>query len=431
MSRSGDSCSTSETILIVDDEEPIRASVRGILGDEGFRVVEADNGRSALEAIRTECPVLVILDIWMPELDGIELLQEIQGKHPEMRVIVISGHGNIDTAVRATQLGAFDFIEKPFSLEGLLQRVQRALGDRSGEAPDTAPAHAPRASGAGAVEALPGRQARTLSRSVVVAGSGLHSGMRTGVILHPAPPNTGIVFESLSSDVEIPALVDYVESTGYATALHRDGATAKTVEHLLATLHAFGITNLRIKMQGEIPILDGSALEFCRLVRSGGVEEQPDRLEEVTVDRIWSIGDPNGGKYLALEPADSFEVDYTLDYPPPVGREHVTYYHEGAESFEAEIAPARTFGFLKDIAELQRMGLAGGGSLHNCILIGDDGIINTALRLESEFARHKILDIMGDLFLLGRPIRGRVVARMTGHTENIALMRQLREAGVA
>src|SRR5882724_210985 len=118
----------AETILIVDDEEQIRSSVRGVLADEGFRVLEADNGRTALTVMDAERPRLVLLDIWMPELDGIELLRLIQERHPATRVIVISGHGNIETAVRATQLGAVDFIEKPFSLEGLLQRVERALG---------------------------------------------------------------------------------------------------------------------------------------------------------------------------------------------------------------------------------------------------------------------------------------------------------------
>ncbi|HSD09413.1 MAG TPA: UDP-3-O-acyl-N-acetylglucosamine deacetylase [Candidatus Binatia bacterium] len=416
----------AETVLIVDDEEQIRSSVRGVLADEGFRVLEADNGWTALAVIAAERPRLVLLDIWMPQADGIEILREIQKRHPATRVIVISGHGNIETAVRATQLGAVDFIEKPFSIDRLLQRIERALGapasrrlEDGGVAaviPLPAPAAGSRAS-----------RARTLARSVVINGHGLHSGVRTGLILHPAPPGTGVVFETISSDVEIPALVSYVRSTGYATTLFRGGAAVQTVEHLLATLHAFGITNLRIKMQGEIPILDGSALEFCDLIDAGGLELQEEEMAEFVVDRRIAIGDPGSRKYIALEPCDGFEVDYTLEYPRPVGREHVVYKHGGADTFRTEIAPARTFGFLKDIAALEQMGLAGGGRLHNCILIGDDGVINTELRLDCEFARHKILDIMGDLFLLGRPIRGRVVARMTGHSDNIALLRQVHQ----
>ncbi len=416
-----------ETILIVDDEAEIRATVRGVLADEGYRVIEADNGKAALAALAGERPALLLLDIWMPEIDGIALLREIERVAPKTRVIVISGHGNIETAVRATQLGACDFIEKPFSLEGLLQRVGRALGHEPAPPAENAPRARKRRrrAAAGRDRRLHGR---TLRRSVVINGHGLHSGGRTGLILHPAPPATGVVFESISADVEIPAHVDFVHSTGYATTLYRSGTAAKTVEHLLATLHAFGITNLRIKMQGEIPILDGCALEFCDLVESGGIEEQDDDVEEFVVDRRYSVGDPEQGKYLALEPADALEIDYTLDYPRPVGRERVVYRHEGPGSFRSQIAPARTFGFLKDIAALERMGLAGGGRLHNCILIGEDGVINTKLRLDREFARHKILDIMGDFFLLGRPIRGRVVARMTGHGDNIALLKQIHQA---
>jgi UDP-3-O-acyl N-acetylglucosamine deacetylase len=196
---------------------------------------------------------------------------------------------------------------------------------------------------------------------------------------------------------------------------------------LLAALHAFGITNLRIRMQGEIPILDGSALMFCDLLESGGIVPQEEGVEEIVIERKVELGDPEQGKYIALEPAEEFEIDYTLDYPHPVGREHVVYRHGGPDTFRAEIAPARTFGFLKDVASLEEMGLASGGRLHNCILIGDDGVVNTKLRLECEFARHKILDLMGDLFLLGRPIRGRVVARMTGHGDNIALLQRLQQ----
>lgn len=415
-----------ETVLIVDDEERIRATLRGVLSDEGLRVVEAENGHRALDVLAAERPVLALLDIWMPEVDGIALLRQMHDRYPGTKVIVISGHGNIETAVRATQLGAFDFLEKPFSLETLLERIGRALGRPMA---DGASSSSPLRAGASESQTSAARStvpARTIATSVVINGHGLHSGVRTGLILHPAPPGTGVVFENLSSDVEIPALIDYVDSTGYATTLYRAGSVAKTVEHLLATLYAFDVRNLRVKMQGEIPILDGSAREFCDLVESGGVETQHAEIDEFVVDRTFAIGDRDQGKYIALEPADAFEIDYTLEYPPPVGREHVVYRHRGPRSFREEIAPARTFGFMKDIAALEQMGLAGGGRLDNCILIGDDGILNTRLRLECEFARHKILDIMGDFFLLGRPIRGRVVARMTGHGDNIALLRQVR-----
>jgi UDP-3-O-acyl N-acetylglucosamine deacetylase len=182
-----------------------------------------------------------------------------------------------------------------------------------------------------------------------------------------------------------------------------------------------------IKVQGEVPAMDGSALEFCHLLESAGVVEQDEEVEPVVIERPLRIG--GGGpdqEEIRIEPDDGFSVAYTLVYPEPVGRQEYTYVHRGAESFRREIAPARTFGFVKDMKAMAAMGLASGGRLDNCILVDEEKIVNTALRFPDEFARHKILDIMGDFYLLGRPIQGRIVARMTGHGDNIALLRALR-----
>jgi UDP-3-O-[3-hydroxymyristoyl] N-acetylglucosamine deacetylase len=417
--------STAGTILVVDDEAGIRESVRGVLADEGFRVLEAEDGRGALRLMAQERPRLVILDIWMPEMDGIELLRHIRDAHPGTPVIVISGHGNIETAVTATKLGAFDFIEKPFSLDGLLHVVDRALETGPGVA-------AGEGAGAGFVEPLATRQwpwaQRTIRRSVVANGQGLHSGIRTGLILQPLPPGSGIVFGSISAAATVPARVEYVDQTGYATTLFHNGVVARTVEHLLAALHGYRITNLLVKMQGEIPIFDGSAADFCTLIESAGLEDQGGTLDEIVIDRRYEVGDRDGGgEYLAIEPSDLFGVHYALDYPPPVGRQELTFRFTDTQSFRHEIAPARTFGFVREIEHLERMGLASGGGLHNCILIGENGVVNTPLRFPDELVRHKILDIFGDFYLLGRPIRGFVTARMTGHSDNVALLRLLRE----
>jgi UDP-3-O-acyl N-acetylglucosamine deacetylase len=422
-----------KTILIVDDEPGIRSSVRGVLADEGYRVLEAEDGRGALQLIASERPRLVILDIWMPEMDGIELLRHIRDSHPGTPVIVISGHGNIETAVTATKLGAFDFIEKPFSLDGLLHVVDRALDSRPIAGGIDADAVAADEAGAVALERRllarpwPWVQ-RTIQRSVVVNGQGLHSGVRTGLILQPLPPGSGIVFGSISAAATIPARIEYVDSTGYATTLYHNGIVAKTVEHLLAALHGYRITNLLVKMQAEIPILDGSAAEFCSLIESAGVEDQGGTVDEIVIDRRYEIGERDGGgEYLCIEPADVFGVHYILDYPAPVGRQEYVFQFTDTERFKTEIAPARTFGFLREIETLEKMGLASGGRLHNCILIGENGVVNTPLRFPDEFARHKILDIFGDFYLLGRPLRGFVTARMTGHSDNVALLKLLRE----
>jgi UDP-3-O-acyl N-acetylglucosamine deacetylase len=424
------------TILVVDDEPEIRTSLRGILAEEGMRVLEAEDGRQALDVIQREHPELVILDVWMPEVDGLQLLQRLHGDTPSPAVIMISGHGNIETAVKATKLGAFDFIEKPFSLDGLLRVVNRALDHhaavrRHAEAAtlgtngheETAEAMSP------AVDCAPHTlrwNERTIARSVVASGTGLHSGVKTGLILQPLPPGSGILFTSLSTDATVPAHVDFVDSTGYATTLHRNGVTAKTVEHLLATLHAYRVTNLLVKMQGEVPTMDGSAIEFCRLIENVGLVDQGGEVDEIVINRRISMGTA-GEEFIAIEPAAAFGVSYTLVYPHPVGIQQYTYIYEGPESFREAIAPARTFGFLRDMKQLAAMGLASGGRLDNCILIDDEKVVNTTLRFPDEFVRHKILDIMGDMYLLGRPIRGLITARKTGHSDNIALLREIKK----
>jgi UDP-3-O-acyl N-acetylglucosamine deacetylase len=415
-----------ETILIVDDETQIRTTLRGILSDEGYRVLDADDALKALNLITAQRPDLVILDIWMPHMDGIELLEQLKTREPELPIIVVSGHGTIETAVRATKLGASDFIEKPFSLDTLLRSVRRAMRKEAHE--DRAAALPPLLSLTQSRTAAQRRiRARTISQSVVVQGQGLHSGARTGIILHPLPPGSGVLFNPLSADTIIPASVEYVESTGYATCLRRGDVVAKTVEHLLSALHGYGITNVLVKMQGEIPILDGSAVEFCRLLENAGFVEQPEEIDEIRVDRVYRVGNPESGKFLRIEPAEGFEIHYTLLYPDPVGRQEYSYIHRGADSYRNEIAPARTFGFLKEIRALEEMGLANGGRLNNCILIGEQGVINPPLRFPDELVRHKILDLIGDLYLLGRPLRGKITACRTGHTDNVALVRALRE----
>ena len=423
-----------KTILVVDDEDEIRESVGEILSDEGYRVLEASDGAKVLDLIRKQRPHLVLLDIWMPEVDGIGLLKEIKEQEPAVEVIMISGHGNIHTAVTAVKLGAFDFIEKPLSLDGLLVTVRRALGEspsaqiKEGKERGTKAGNGRRRSRGSTPVPAPARMLRqkTLKKSVVISGQGLHSGIKTGVIVHPLPPNSGILFSGISGDATVPAHVDYVRSTGYATSLQGKGIVVGTVEHFLAALHSYGISNLLVKMQGEIPIMDGSALEFCRLIEEAGIKEQDEEWSEIAIDRPYRIG-AEEGEWITVEPAETFGVRYILNYPKPVGVQEHTYISNNSHSFKEEIAPARTFGFLKDIERLEKMGLVSGGRLSNCILIDDEKIVNTELRFPDEFARHKILDIVGDFYLLGRPIRGMVTAHMTGHADNIALLREMKK----
>ncbi len=420
----------NDTVLVVDDEERIRSSLRGILGYEGFRVLDTGDAPAAMEIIARENPALVLLDVWMPELDGIELLRRIKASRPGTRVIMISGHANIENAVAATRLGADDFIEKPFSVTGLLASIQRVLGGESGGARGAVPASS-------AVKVLERRHPvgaetvaqRTIGRSIVMAGQGLHSGRKTGVILHPAPPGFGIVFSSLADGPPMAARLENVADTGYNTTLSSNGHSVRTVEHLMSALHGLGITNLLVKTDHEIPALDGSAIEFCNQLIAAGIEEQNAAVDPIRVSKPIGVGQTgNGAEFIRIEPADGLIIDYTLEYPKPIGTQRVHFELTYPEAYMREIAPARTFGFVREFHKLAEMGLASGGRLDNLILLDDEKVVNTVLRFADEFARHKVLDLLGDLYLLGRPLRGHVTACKTGHSDNLALLWAIRSS---
>ena len=417
-------------ILIVDDDAGVRDSIGAVLCDEGFRVRYAGDGTEALARAAEERPDLVLLDVWLPGLDGIQVLEQLRGGHEDLPVIVISGHGNIETAVRATKLGAGGFIEKPFTIDGLLEAVASALNrthprDAGGE--DAVAASADGAAGARPTAVVRGRRVRqrTVARPVVGAGLGLHSGARTGIILQPLPAGRGIVFSSVSGGGEVEADADNVDSTGYATTLFKKGLAVRTVEHLMATLHAYGITNLLVKIEGEVPILDGSAVDLCDLVEQAGIQEQDATIAAIVVREEIRI-DAEADQFLVVRPFDGLRITYELSYPAPVGDQTYVFTMRDARDFRHEIAPARTFGFVDEIRALESAGLGQGGQLGNFILIGDRGIVNTELRFPEELARHKILDMLGDFYLLGAPLRAEIHARKTGHSHNVAMVRKIR-----
>jgi UDP-3-O-[3-hydroxymyristoyl] N-acetylglucosamine deacetylase len=412
------------TVLVVDDEERIRSSLRGILSDEGFRVVATGYALGVLELVAREKPEVVLLDVWMPELDGIELLRRIKHENPDTHVIMISGHANIQNAVAATRLGAADFIEKPFSMGSLLTSLERVLG-RDGGSHHVSQLAEPkegtrRRLRKATIQAV---AQRTITRSLVLGGQGLHSGLKTGVILHPAPAGSGITFSSLAAQSAIPARLENVSETGYNTTLSGNGHSVRTVEHLLSALHGLAISNLRIQTGDEVPSLDGSALEFCTQLLDAGVHEQDGWLEPAAPKKAVQVG--HGGEFIRIEPAEHLVIDYTLEYPPPIGLQQVHFELTSPEVYVKEIAPARTFGLVREFRKMSEMGLARGGRLDNCILIDDEKIVNTTLRFPDEFARHKVLDLIGDLYLLGRPIIGHITAVKTGHSDNLALLRAI------
>jgi len=672
------------SILVVDDEENITESLNGILSDEGYEVDTTESGDKALGMLKEKAYDLVLLDIWLPgRKDGLQTLREIRKRKLDVDVIMISGHGSIDTAVRATKLGAHNFIEKPLSLDTVLETINTVLelkkqGNRNKNAeigkkgeyryvakseamvqvfkqatqaaknydpvliigedgtgkqftasfihqnsklqnepfitvdsidlttsafeklfgpleedpsvknsrfnkitgtvflvnpnlfdaklqkriasliklsiskskkkvrfvaalqtsankkpknldvslkgyfstsviqlpalrersedltelinyfvghasedfgkPDVSvsdkamermisypwpgnvkelqnvientlmscPAHSIEQSDIafnysvkrrnsvtaddrflgksnGAVKRKTRKKGKvylqkTIGQSVVLTGLGLHSGTKTGLIISPLPPRSGIIFGDISSGRQVVASVDHVDTTGYATSIKFGSTSVKTIEHIMATLHIYGITNALLKVNDEVPIMDGSAAAFCKLIEHAGVIDQDDEIEPIVITQPITIeSKDNSAKSLRIEPADKLEILYHMDYPQPVGKMDAYFKMNGLEYFKTEIAPARTFGFVSDIKNFEKEGLAEGGKLTNVILVDDEKIVNTTLRFEDEFARHKILDILGDMYLLGRPLIGKITAKLTGHTENIAILKKIRE----
>lgn len=428
------------SVLIVDDEDSIRKSLHGVFHDEGYRVSLAENGEAAIGVVKNEAPDVVLLDIWMPGLDGLQTLEKIREIDADIPVIMISGHATIATAVKATRMGASDFLEKPLDLDAVLLAVQRALSRRGlGNGEEVSDISESKFSSdfevSGSIQplvftrkALLGEKVpqKTLASSRVIYGQGLHSGRKSGLMLEPLPANSGIHFVGVSEPTPVPALVDFVGSTGWATTIKLGQTQVATIEHLMSALHAYGISNLLIKCNGEVPVLDGSSRDFCSLIEEVGLQAQEGDWYDIKIKSPIRID--KGKELIEIVPSDNFEICYTLEYPAPIGRQEFSFVLSDPKVYKEEIAPARTFGFVKDISHLQKHGLALGGRFDNFVLIGDQGPINTEFRFSDEPIRHKILDAIGDLYLLGRRIRGRINAKMTGHSDNIAICAKILEA---
>jgi UDP-3-O-[3-hydroxymyristoyl] N-acetylglucosamine deacetylase len=233
--------------------------------------------------------------------------------------------------------------------------------------------------------------------------------------LRPAAAGSGIRFRRADLDgVEIPATVDNVDRLHYATGLSRNAETVRTVEHLLAALVGLGVDNVVVDLdQPEVPIMDGSAASFVYLLHEAGLRRLSAPRRYLKMFRPVSLS--RGDKRIALYPSDHFKVTYSISFDHPLLRHMSRTLTVTETSFVDEIAPARTFGFLKEVEMLRRKGLALGGSLENAVVLGDTGILNSRLRFEDEFVRHKILDAIGDLALVGYPVIGHLVAHRGGH----------------
>ncbi len=275
-----------------------------------------------------------------------------------------------------------------------------------------------------------GRAQRTLKRKVCYSGVGVHFGKAAMLTLEPAEENTGVVFSHhAASEQYIPARLANVCGTGRSTTLSLDGSVISTVEHLLASLYSFGVDNVCIYCsEDEIPIGDGSAQVFMDLIDQAGIQEQ-----EQTV-QIARLAHPVYYQYqdtiLAAFPSDEFKISYTLHYShnSTIGTQYRSLVIS-EESFRKEIAPCRTFALYSELCFLMEKGLIGGGCVGNAVLFKDDGVISLGkLRFPDEPVRHKILDLIGDLSLVGTPFLAHVIAVGSGHSSNIALGNRILEA---
>jgi UDP-3-O-[3-hydroxymyristoyl] N-acetylglucosamine deacetylase len=256
---------------------------------------------------------------------------------------------------------------------------------------------------------------RTLRRSISCAGIGLHSGRKVTLSLKPALADTGIRFRRSDLDgMEVPATVAHVGGINYATGLTRGAVNVGTVEHLLAALVSLGIDNVIVELNSpEVPIMDGSASRFIELIQQAGVRQLGAPRRYLKVLRPLSLSRTD--KSIAIYPSDHFRVTYSIAFDHPLLQHQAMTIDITEETFVGEIAPARTFTFLKEVEMLRQQGLALGGSLENAIVIGDTGVLNGRLRFTDEFVRHKILDVIGDMALLGYPLVGHLVAHRGGH----------------
>jgi UDP-3-O-[3-hydroxymyristoyl] N-acetylglucosamine deacetylase len=270
---------------------------------------------------------------------------------------------------------------------------------------------------------------RTLKEPVRTTGVGLHTGVKVEITLRPAPPDTGIVFRRMDLDppAELKADPYLVTDTRLCSMLESGPAKVSTVEHLMSALAGLGIDNALVDLTGpEIPILDGSSAPFVYLLQSAGIVEQDAPKRYVRILRPIEVRD--GDKLARLTPHNGFKIDFTIDFKHPVfEKSGKTVSIDFAETaYAKEVARARTFGFMHEVEALRNSGLALGGSLDNAIVMDEYRVLNVeGLRYEDEFVKHKVLDAIGDLYLLGYPIIGEFEAYKSGHALNNALLREL------
>jgi UDP-3-O-[3-hydroxymyristoyl] N-acetylglucosamine deacetylase len=258
-------------------------------------------------------------------------------------------------------------------------------------------------------------QRQTIKSTVSIAGIALHAGVYTTVELHPAHAGSGITFvRSDLGGLRIAALQASTTALDYATTVGKDDVAVGTVEHLLAAIVACGVTDIDIRIDGpEVPIIDGSALPFMHLIDAAGVRPLGADVRVLRINETIEVTD--GAKSIRMTPSNRLSIKYKIDFDHPVIGRQAMHFDFSHDAFLRKIAPARTFGFVKDVEKMRAAGLARGGSVENAVVLDERGVISGPLRFRDEFVRHKVLDLVGDLALVGRPIVGEITAHRAGH----------------
>lgn len=275
---------------------------------------------------------------------------------------------------------------------------------------------------------------KTLRNEIRASGIGLHTGRKSHIAIRPAPPSTGISFvrKDLDSVLEIAASVESVVDTTLSTTIGHEEVTISTIEHLMAAFSGLGVDNALVEVDGpEIPIMDGSAAPFVFLIQSAGLVEQPVAKQFIKIQHEIGFRDIGSDAHAGLQPSDDFSMKFRIEYDHPVFCDHADYsaIDFSQTTFIKNVSRARTFGFLADYERLKSMNLARGGSFDNTLVIGENSVLNEeGLRLKDEFVKHKVLDAIGDLYLLGHNVIGTFIGHRSGHRTNYQLVKSLLES---
>lgn len=266
---------------------------------------------------------------------------------------------------------------------------------------------------------------RTIAKKIELIGIGLHKGVPVKMILEPLPSDSGIIFYRSDKGVSIPLTIENVIDTTMATVIGKNGVKISTIEHLLSSIHAYGIDNIRIILDNEeVPIMDGSSMGFCILLEEAGIQELDKPKKAIEIKEIVEVREND--KFVRLEPNNVVTFDFMIKFPHQAIREQRYVFQFSTQNYKDEIAKARTFGFLQEVNQLRAMGLGLGGSFDNCIVLDESGVLNKGgLRYKDEFVRHKILDAIGDMSLLGMPIIGGYISFAGSHKLNHFLTKKL------